>query len=138
MANMVILEYDNLKGDKLPFGGTMGKSRDIGWPVLAYRVTMPMPGLHRDDENPIQKLVEKLLLAHWKPEQEVVNEEGESLTVEKTTGLPWDIVRCTLLRFQDEGIIDEYYDQEKSVQVSAGLYGSGGLITGLGRQCECG
>lgn len=114
MANMVILEYDNLKGDKLPFGGTMGKSRDIGWPVLAYRVTMPMPGLHRDDENPIQKLVEKLLLAHWKLEQEVVNEEGESLTVEKTTGLPWDIVRCTLLRFQDEGIIDEYYELTNS------------------------
>lgn len=110
MANMVILEYDHLKGDKLPFGGTMGNPRDIGWPVLAYRVTMPMPGLHRDDENPIRKLVEKLLLAHWKPEQEIVNEGGESLTVEKTTGLPWDIVRCTLLRFQDGGIIDEYYE----------------------------
>lgn len=110
MANMVILEYDHLKENKLPFGGTMGKPRDIGWPVIAYRVTMPMPGLHRDVENPIKKLVVKLLLAHWKPEQEIVKEEGENLTVEMTTGLPWDIVRCTLLRLQDEGIIDEYYE----------------------------
>lgn len=114
MANMVILEYDRLDYRNLPFGGTMGKHRDIGWPVIAYRVTMPMPGMQRDEVNPIQRLMEKLLLAHWKPEQEIIEEDGEKLTVEVTTGLPWDIVRCTLLKFQDKGIIDEYYELTNS------------------------
>ena len=110
MANMVILEYDRLDPHNLPFGGTMGKPRDIGWPVIAYRVTMPMPGLNQDKVNPIHRLIVELLRAHWKPEEEEVIEDGERLTIEKTTGLPWDIVRCTLLKAQDKGLIDEYYE----------------------------
>lgn len=114
MANMVILEYDRLDPHNLPFGGTMGKPRDIGWPVIAYRVTMPMPGLNQADVNPIQRLVVELLRAHWKPEKGEVIEDDERLTIEETTGLPWDIVRCTLLKIQDKGLIDEYYELTNS------------------------
>lgn len=110
MANMVILEYDRLDPQNLPFGGTMGRPRDIGWPVIAYRVTMPMPGLNQANVNPIHRLIVELLRAHWKPEKEEVVEDGERLAIEKTTGLPWDIVRCTLLKIQDKGLIDEYYE----------------------------
>lgn len=110
MANMVLLDYDRLDYKKLPFGKTMGQYRDIGWPVLAYRITMPIPGMLQDQVNPIHRLVVKLIQAHWKPEEQFEEIGGARVGVEKTTGLPWDIVRCTLLRLQDRGIIDDYYE----------------------------
>ena len=52
-----LLDYDKPN----PFGGIIGKSRKLAWPVNAYRVTLPKVSGTDDGLNAFERVILKLL-----------------------------------------------------------------------------
>lgn len=90
-----ILDY----GKPNPFGGTLGKPRNLAWPVAAYRVTLPRILENGGGLNPFERVILKLLDADGAMDAEKLEEE---------TCIPISLVQCVLLRLRDKGFIDEY------------------------------
>jgi len=90
-----LLDY----GKPNPFSGSIGKPRNLAWPVHAYRVTLPKVLNDGDDLNAFERVILKLLdvlgILH-----------ADELADE--TRIPLDLVKGVLLRLQDKGFIDEY------------------------------
>ena len=89
-----LLDY----GSSNPFGKTLGKTRNLAWPVNVYRVTLPTPSMNNDSLNAFEQVILKLLDAG-----SLIN--ANSLAQE--TCIPVDLIKSVLLRLQDKGFIDE-------------------------------
>lgn len=89
-----LLDY----GRSNPFGKTLGKTRNLAWPVNVYRVTLPTPSMNNDSLNAFEQVILKLLDAG-----SLIN--ANSLARE--TCIPIDLIKGVLLRLQDKGFIDE-------------------------------
>ena len=84
---------------KSTFSGIFGRPRTLGWPVHAYRITIPARSKTENEQlNPFERVIVNLL--------NVVGgmEEG---ALAKETCIPTDLVRNVILRLRDRGIIDE-------------------------------
>ena len=90
-----LLDY----GKPNPFSGIIGKSRNLAWPVNAYRVTLPKSSNDRDGLNAFERVILKILDA-------VGALDADDLAAE--TCIPLDLINGILLRLQDKGFIDEY------------------------------
>lgn len=90
-----LLDYDKPN----PFGGIIGKSRKLAWPVNAYRVTLPKVSGTDDGLNAFERVILKLLDA-------VGVMDADALAAE--TRIPLDLIKGILLRLQDKALIDEY------------------------------
>lgn len=84
-------------GDSNPFAGIFGRPRILGWPVDAYRVTVPAPASREDGLNPFERVVLGVLQAEAGMSTEAVAE---------TTCIPADLVRSVLFRLRDKGLLD--------------------------------
>lgn len=92
-----LLDY----GKTSPFGETLGRPRNLAWPVTAYRVTLPeRVSEWGDGLNPFERVILKLLDAGGA-------RDGESL--EQETCIPGDLVQFVLLRLRDKAFIDEHH-----------------------------
>ena len=93
---MKILDYDNFEKPS-PFGETIGRPRNLVWPVNAYRVTLPEldggSGL-----NMFERVILKIIDACgiWDAE-----------TLSRETCIPVDLVKFVLLRLKDKALLDE-------------------------------
>ncbi len=90
-----LLDY----GKSNPFGETIGKQRNLAWPVNAYRVTLPRSSEDGDDLNPFERVILKLLDALGVMDARALANE---------TRIPLDLVKSILLRLQDKELIDEF------------------------------
>lgn len=90
-----LLDY----GQTNPFGGIIGRPRNLAWPVNAYRVTLPRTLNNGDGLNPFERVILKLLDA-------VGVMDARALTDE--TRIPIDLVKSILLRLQDKALIDDH------------------------------
>jgi hypothetical protein len=90
-----LLDY----GKPNPFGGTIGRQRNLAWPVSTYRVTLPRSSKDSDGLNPFERVVLKLLDALGVMDARALADE---------TRIPLDLVKSILLRLQDKGLIDEF------------------------------
>lgn len=90
-----LLDY----GNPNPFRGTIGKQRNLAWPVNAYRVTLPKSSEDGDDLNPFERVILKLLYA--------LGVMGARALADETC-IPLDLVKSILLRLQDKALIDEH------------------------------
>ena len=86
-------------GDPVPFGGIIGKTRNLAWPVHAYRVTLPRASDGGDGLNPFERVVLKLLDAIGAMDARTLADE---------TRIPVDLVNSILLRLKDKALIDEH------------------------------
>ena len=86
-------------GNPYPFGGIFGKSRNLAWPVNAYRVTLPRTLNGGDGLNPFERVVLKLLDAVGVMDAHALADE---------TRIPLDLVKSILLRLQDKALIDDH------------------------------
>ncbi len=78
----------------------IGKDRIIGWPVDAYRVTLPPKATvsgHR--LNPFETVVFELLS---------VLGSIDNSTIANESCIPIDLVRSVVLKLRDQGLIDEH------------------------------
>ncbi len=92
--SLKLLDY----GQSNPFGATIGRPRNLAWPVAAYRVTLPM--ISDDDGlNPFERIILKLLDAVGAMDTSALADE---------TRIPLDLVNSILLRLQDKALIDEH------------------------------
>ncbi len=91
-----LLDY----GKPDPFGATVGRRRNLSWPVDAYRLTLPKPDEDGLSLNPFEKVILSLL-ALGKMDSEALAEE---------TCIPRDLVESILLRLRDRGLIDDFND----------------------------
>jgi hypothetical protein len=79
----------------------IGKSRIIGWPVAAYRVTLPQSATVLGHQlNPFEKVVLELL--------EVLG-NVDLQTIANETCIPIDLVRSITLKLRDQGLVDDNY-----------------------------
>lgn len=90
-----LLDY----GRPNPFGETIGRQRNLAWPVSAYRVTLPRISEDGDGLNPFERVILKLLDALGVMDARALADE---------TRIPLDLVKSILLRLQDKGLIDEF------------------------------
>jgi len=88
-----VLDY----GKSYPFGETIGKPRNLAWPVNAYRVTLPKP----DDDDRIN-IFERVIL-------KIIDacDIRETEELAREVCIPSELVKCILLRMKDKGLIDE-------------------------------
>jgi hypothetical protein len=103
-----LLDY----GKPNPFGETIGKQRNLAWPVSAYRVTLPRSSEDGDDLNPFERVILKLLDALGVMDARALANE---------TRIPLDLVKSILLRLQDKELIDEFnaiIEQERDIRRS--------------------
>ena len=89
-----LLDY----GKPNPFGATIGRPRNLSWPVSTYRVTLPRPSEDGESLNPFEHVILKLLDASGAMEAQALADE---------TCIPIDLVESILLRLQDKALIDE-------------------------------
>lgn len=92
--SLELLDY----GKPSPFGATIGKPRNLAWPVYVYRVTIPKSSNDDDAINPFERIVLKLIETSG-------TREPEALAME--TCVPIDLIKCILLRLQGKAFIDE-------------------------------
>jgi hypothetical protein len=86
-------------GSKGTFSGIFGRPRTIGWPVHAYRITIPARSrTEREKLNSFERVIVNLL--------SVVGGMDEDALARETC-IPVDLVRNVILRLRDRGIIDE-------------------------------
>ena len=90
-----LLDY----GRPNPFGETIGRQRNLAWPVNAYRVTLPRSSKDSDGLNPFERVILKLLDALGVMDARALADE---------TCIPLDLVKSILLRLQDKELIDEF------------------------------
>lgn len=90
-----LLDY----GKPDPFGGIIGKTRHLAWPVNGYRVTLPRVSDDSDNLNPFECVILKIL--------DAVGAMDASALVDETC-IPLDLVKGILLRLRDKGLIDEH------------------------------
>jgi hypothetical protein len=90
-----LLDY----GKPNPFGETIGRQRNLAWPVSAYRVTLPRTSDDGDSLNPFERVILKLIDALGVMDVRALADE---------TRIPLDLVKSILLRLQDKALIDEY------------------------------
>jgi hypothetical protein len=90
-----LLDY----GQPNPFGGIIGRARNLAWPVNAYRVTLPKTLTDGDGLNPFERVILKLLDAVGVMDARALADE---------TRIPLDLVKSILLRLQDKGLIDAH------------------------------
>ncbi len=90
-----LLDY----GKPNPFGGIIGRPRNLAWPVHAYRVTLPKVSNDGDGLNAFERVILKLLDVFGILRADELADE---------TRIPLDLVKGVLLRLQDKGFIDEY------------------------------
>jgi len=97
-----VLDY----GEHKPFGETVGKPRNLAWPVSAYRVTLPELSGY-GDINPFERVILKIIEACGIRNADALARE---------TCLPVDLVQCILLRLKDKALVDEHCEiiREKS------------------------
>ena len=88
-----LLDY----GKPNPFGETIGRPRNLAWPVSAYRVTLPRRSGDGEDLNPFERVILKLL--------DVLGAVKDHELADETR-IPLDLVRSILLRLQDKELID--------------------------------
>ncbi len=89
-----ILDY----GQPNPFGGTIGKRRNLAWPVESFRITLPQPADDGEKMNLFERVFLKLIDTGGTRNVEMLAQE---------TCLPQDLVQCVILRLQDQGYLDE-------------------------------
>lgn len=89
-----LLDY----GKPDPFGATVGRHRNLSWPVDAYRVTLPKPNEDGLCLNPFEQVILSLLA--------LGNMTSQALAEE--TCIPRDLVESILLRLRDRGLIDDF------------------------------
>ena len=90
-----LLDY----GQPNPFGGIIGRPRNLAWPVSAYRVTLPRTLSNDDGLNPFERVILKLLDAVGVMDARTLADE---------TRIPLDLVKSILLRLQDKALIDDH------------------------------
>ncbi|CAM4172163.1 hypothetical protein [Aeromonas bestiarum] len=90
-----LLDY----GRHNPFRGIIGRTRNLAWPVNAYRVTLPITHSNNDGLNPFERVILKLLEAVGVMDARALADE---------TRIPLDLVKSVLLRLQGKAFIDEY------------------------------
>ena len=90
-----LLDY----GRPNPFGETIGRQRNLAWPVNAYRVTLPRSSKDSDGLNPFERVILKLLDALGVMDARALADE---------TCIPLDLVKSIILRLQDKELIDEF------------------------------
>ena len=84
--------------DSDSYNDKIGKARIIGWPVAAYRVTLPENRTESGSQlNPFEKVVLELL---------GVLGNIDISTIAKETCIPIDLVRSVVLKLRDQGLID--------------------------------
>ena len=93
--SLKLLDYGKLN----PFGETIGKPRDLAWPVNAYRVTLPKASDDGDGLNQFECVILKLLDAVGAMDAGALADE---------TRIPLDLVKGILLRLRDKAFIDEH------------------------------
>ena len=101
--SLSLLDY----GRPHPFGETFGKTRNLAWPVHAYRVTLPKAGAEGDELNPFERVILKLLRACG---------ALDAQTLAAETCIPLDLVKGMLLRLQDKDLIDKYGRAKETVR----------------------
>lgn len=89
-----LLDY----GKPDPFGATVGRRRNLSWPVDAYRITLPKPDQDGLSLNPFEQVILSLLA--------LGNMTSQALAEE--TCIPRDLVESILLRLRDRGLIDDF------------------------------
>ncbi|MDX1368103.1 hypothetical protein, partial [Pseudomonas sp.] len=89
-----LLDY----GKPDPFGATVGRRRNLSWPVDAYRITLPKPDQDCLSLNPFEQVILSLLA--------LGNMTSQALAEE--TCIPRDLVESILLRLRDRGLIDDF------------------------------
>lgn len=90
-----LLDY----GKHNPFGGIIGRPRNLAWPVNAYRVTLPRTVNDGDGLNPFERVILKLLDAVGVMDARALADE---------TRIHPDLVKSILLRLQDKALIDDH------------------------------
>lgn len=86
-------------GDIHPFGKTIGRPRNLAWPVALYRITVPAWKKHSLSINIFENLVLNLL-----------NITSSSISVDQLqsdTSLPKELLISVISRLQDRGYLDE-------------------------------
>lgn len=107
--SLKFLDYN----DPAPFGGIIGKTRNLAWPVHAYRVTLPRATDGGDGLNPFERVILKLLEAIGAMDASALADE---------TRIPLDLVNSILLRLKDKALIDDHnriIEQEDDDTVSS-------------------
>jgi len=94
-----ILDYDKLLHGRNIFGEIIGKQRYLKWPVKAYRVTLPKAKPNSGGINPFERVILKIIEACGIKEAEVLAKE---------TCLPYELVKCILMRLKDKGFINDH------------------------------
>jgi hypothetical protein len=92
--SVTLLDY----GRPNPFGETIGRPRNLAWPVNAYRVTLPKASDGDDGLNAFERVILKLLDAVGALDAGALADE---------TRIPIDLVKGILLRLRDKSLIDE-------------------------------
>jgi hypothetical protein len=92
---LTLLDY----GRPSPFGETLGRSRNLAWPVNVYRVTFPKLSEDNGGLNPFERVLLKVIDAGGARETEALARE---------TSIPVDLVQCVLLRLRDKAFINEH------------------------------
>jgi hypothetical protein len=92
---MMLLDY----GKPNPFGETLGKKRNLAWPVHVYRVTLPKVSEDGESLNAFERVILKLI---------DVGSLSEAEALARETCIPKDLVQCVLLRLRDKSYIDQY------------------------------
>jgi hypothetical protein len=90
-----LLDY----GKPNPFAKTLGKPRNLAWPVNAYRVTLPGARAKSAHLNPFELLMLNLIDAGGPQDAHTLSQE---------TCIPEDLVQCVLMRLCDRRYIDEH------------------------------
>jgi hypothetical protein len=93
--SVTFLDY----GRPNPFGETIGRPRNLAWPVNAYRVTLPKASDGDDGLNALERVILKLLDAAGALDAGALADE---------TRIPIDLVKGILLRLRDKALIDEH------------------------------
>lgn len=113
-----LLDY----GTPDPFGATVGRRRNLSWPVDAYRITLPKPDEDGLSLNPFEQVILSLLA--------LGNMTSQALAEE--TCIPRDLVESILLRLRDRGLIDDFNGVlEASGSNAASEAGATAFVTAL-------
>jgi len=94
--SLKILDYDVFDKSS-PFGETIGRPRNLAWPVNAYRITLPKP-----DKDAGLNMFERVIL-------KIIDACGiwDAETLAQEICIPVDLVKFVLLRLKDKALIDE-------------------------------
>lgn len=90
-----LLDYGRVN----PFGQIVGISKNLAWPVRAYRVTLPQMKNDSSCLNPFEILILKFL---------TVDPHITVLQLKEETCLPEDLLHGIICRLQDRGFLDKY------------------------------